>query len=426
MGRLVRGSKVGWINRSSPLMCHLKKFYPSITALAFLSVFVVGCGSGEKETSSDTTGLWSPFADAASSMKPKPSKVIQEAEEALGRAMRSSLRSVASAPGSITVRMGSARDQLSVGYIQAMISVGGIPRSQGEMVLKKVLSPSSTACAGANCAKIFGIDDDLVSPFMNHVLVKTSLSETFSLPENATKKLAVMESLKPDSSLIGADSFVKGIAAFASKPPVELARNVQAPNPRDILSPQAIEKAAGKDFMKTVQSYTEVSFRILRQAENLTLRQAKAAGVSPEIYINTRLKAYAINDGLTKLPTVFQPVYRGISNVSRDVMQRWLDKFNKGEKIGLGFSDKPGLASASWRPQIAENFAYRSDFFGLDGGEYGVIFEIHNHRGVAIEKISSFANESEVLIPASATFKIESVGLLKGSGGVFHIRLRGE
>ena len=425
MGRLVRSSEVRWMNRSSPLMPYLKKFYPSITALALLSGFVSGCGTGEKETSSDTTGLWTPFADAASSMKPKPSKVIQEAEEALGRAMRSSLRSVASAPGSITLRMASARDQLSAGYIQAMISVGGIPRSQGEMVLKKVLSPSSTACAGVSCAKVFGMDDDLVSPFMDHALVKTSLSEAFSLPENAAKKLAVMESLKPDSSLLGADSFVKGVAAAASKPPVELTRGVQAPKSRDVLSPQAIEKAAGKEFMNTVQSYTEVSFGILRQAENLTLRQAKAAGVSPEIYINTRLKAYLINDGLAKLPVVSQPVYRGLSNVSRDVMQRWLDKFNKGEKIGLGVSDKPGLASASWKPQIAESFAYRSDFFSRDGGEYGVIFEIHNHRGVAIEKISSFANESEVLIPASITFKIESVGLLKGSGGVFHIRLRG-
>ncbi len=45
---------------------------------------------------------------------------------------------------------------------------------------------------------------------------------------------------------------------------------------------------------------------------------------------------------------------------------------------------------------------------------------------MAIEKISNFACESEVLLPGNVAFKIESVGLVKGSDGLFQIRLLGE
>ena len=391
------------------------------------SLILLGCGKEKQESDSNVEGLWTPFADALggmSSMKPKPSSTIKSAEKALQRSIDKGLLRSASAPGSLSASAFYARSQLSAGYVETLTSVGGIPRSQGEAILKKIVAQDSIACGGVTCSRIFGLDTEDISPFMNQTLVQSALSPSLSLSQNSSLKHLVLESLKPDQLLEPIDSFTIGIAKAASHAPLPLPKEVP-PSLKLKLSPQAITAKAGDQFVNTIKAYTEVDFRLLRQAEVLTLKEAKVKGIGPEAYIKNRLRADIVNDGLSKLPGVTQPVYRGLSEVSKETLQRWLDKFQKGEVIGLGFLDKGGLASASWKPDVAKRFASRSDFLSLYGGQYGVFFEIQNHRGVSIESISSFARESEVLISGRTQFKIESIGLLEGSDGIFYIKLKG-
>lgn len=131
----------------------------------------------------------------------------------------------------------------------------------------------------------------------------------------------------------------------------------------------------------------------------------------PNYHAKNILKAY------DAVPGEERTVYRGI-HLNSYSADKVLKMHLENEVWGLGHEGKGATSSTSWDINRAFSFGGVSvDHNGNASSQYGisVIYKLKNKSGIAVEHISSFEHEYEVLVSRTARFRTTGLSWAKGS-----------
>ena len=358
------------------------------------------------------------FGGAAVDLSKVEEKTAAEVS-ALATAFEAKLaRGLATVP-SVTAATATAIAETS--YLELVHSSSALSREQGAAMLGKVLEPGKTACGGASCARALGLTQGEINPFLDGMLLVVAANPELAAPERAATRSKLVAALTPAKQSPLAAALSGELAALAGQPAGRLPLHVTRPG--TIATTEQLS-ALGKDFTIAVRAYTSASYAVIRKIEAFTPAELAATRLPPAQLESLKGDVRVINDSLAKLPVVKEPVYRGVKNVTRNQLALYVKKWRSGEPIGLGLRDQPGLASATWDPEVAADFAIGNRFPGVHM-DYGVVFELTDHGGVGIEELSHFAREREVLIPSYMEFIIEELRVIEGEFPILKVRLKG-
>ena len=315
-----------------------------------------------------------------------------------------------------------AKQQLGISYIQETQALGGIPREQGEEVLKSILSPQSTACDGGSCSQVFGLNEKEVENFMNELLASAAASKGLSQPEFRPRRGKIISALAPAGSFTTPQKPWDYIGTMLMVSPENLPKNNS--KPLNIVTHDMIDDSIETKFFNAIYSYTSSESRNIRHVESHSDLELIREGYDVEDIKILRDHALVINDGLKRLPKVSQVVFRGMADVSSDKLASWIKNWHEKKPMYLSAEQRPALTSASWNLDIAQRF---SKSFRTNPGQvqFNILMELHNHRGVAIEKISTYPSECEVLIPSHQEFIIEKMSPITNDPFTILVTLRG-
>lgn len=136
------------------------------------------------------------------------------------------------------------------------------------------------------------------------------------------------------------------------------------------------------DTLEAIEDYTGGSSTVIRKTE---------AGVPNYDDAAIKTKVDLINDFIDKAPKVEAELYSGFKYDMKDVYA--LDKLKEGDEFNF-----PSMTSFSTDKAIAN---------GFDGA--GFIKLINNKSGASVKNVSFFSEESEVLVPKKASYKIVKI-----------------
>ena len=362
------------------------------------------------------TGLFQP----GDKLFVRPKIKSQEALSQFGDQLVVKLSRVLPSGGSTAASV-KPKDIFHQAYLEALIHSGGLPRAQGEKIIKKILDPSSQLCGGANCGMILGITEDEIPHEFDEMLIKAGSSKTLAKSDMASTRQLVLGSLlyEGNETKVGPWALIREKLLERPKP---MPPKPGAPNDR--LDSLEIKRAAGFAFIEAINSYTSQEFRIFRAIELYADDELVKKGLSREEIKSWRQTIILMNDGLKKLPKFSGQIYRGVSGIKDTTLASWIEAWRDKKTFVLGTNNKPALASCTWNPEIAENYLFRNRP-NQDRDEFSVLFQISNHRGVSIEHVSQYPGEKEVLLPSDQKFMIESIIPLENAPRTLVIQLRG-
>ena len=306
-------------------------------------------------------------------------------------------------------------------YLEALIDIGGLPRAQGEKIIKKILDPTAQLCGGANCGAILGLREQDVTHEFDEMLIKAGSSKTLAKSDMAVTRQLVLGSLVSDERVGEGDPWGVIQRQLMERPkPMP----PKPPAPNDRLDSLEIKRATGFAFTQAVNSYTSQEFRIFRAIELYSDDELVKKGLSREEIKNWRQTISLMNEGLKKLPKFSGPIYRGVSGIKDTTLASWIEVWRDKKTFVLGANNKSALASCTWNPEIAENYLFRNRP-DQKRDEFSVLFQISSHQGVSIEHVSQYPGEKEVLLPSDQKFMIESIIPLENAPRTLVIQLRG-
>lgn len=350
----------------------------------------------------------------------RPKNKSQEALNQFGDQLVIKLSRVLSSNGSTSASV-KPKEIFHQAYLEALINSGGLPRAQGENILKKILDPTVQLCGGANCGVILGMTEHEIPHEFDEMLIKAGSSKTLAKSDMASTRQLVLGSLLYDG-----DEAKKGSWALIRQKHLERPKPMppKPAAPKDRLDSLEIKRAAGFAFIEAINSYTSQEFRIFRAIELYSDDELVTKGLSREEIKSWRQTIILMNDGLKKLPKFSGQIYRGVSGIKDTTLASWIEAWRDKKTFVLGTNNKPALASCTWNPEIAENYLFRNRP-NQERDEFSVLFQISNHRGVSIEHVSQFPGEKEVLLPSDQKFMIESIAPLENAPRTLVIQLRG-
>lgn len=316
----------------------------------------------------------------------------------------------------------SARSSLARSYLTAMQQVQGIPRHQGEALLRSMVSPQSTACEGKSCARVFDIENQDVDDFMNFLLQTTATAKVPETPAGHAQRAIAVHALAPIAAFGSPQKPWDFIAKLYLRKP----RGLPAPLPQpvNIVSFDLAESTVGYRFLEAIYNYTGNEFGRMRHIEGHADGELLQEGYPIDVIQGFRRQTAAINAGLAKLPQVRQTVFRGLTKVSQNDVAFWVKSWQSKAPISLGPNHKPALTSASWKRSIAERFLQKESNW-KNTERFSVLMEIHDHQGVGVENISAIPPEAEVLIPTKQKFVIEDMAPLLHEPQILILILKG-
>jgi hypothetical protein len=186
-----------------------------------------------------------------------------------------------------------------------------------------------------------------------------------------------------------------------------------------------VEHKVGWNFIQALEGFTTSEFLSIRLIESYRDDELLASGWSPYQIKAWRQRSDDIHQGFGKLPAYNGVVYRGLARLPAEQIQSWMKKMEQRQPIGLGAIDRPALTSASWDPAVATHFAgftLWQKFFSSQG--YSVLMIIDQRRGLAIDDISIFKNEREVILPRDAMYFIDRMVPALDAKGRIIMKLR--
>jgi hypothetical protein len=368
------------------------------------------------QSTSEINGFLPEIEKLVSIPKPKPAKALQEfADFVINHLSRSAL---AGSSASSKVHPVQAFGAI---YVDALVEVGGLPRAQGEKLVKQLVSPDSKLCGGVSCARLFGIDEQEVPDFFDAIFTYVASSTTLSEPNKANLRRVVLGSLMPEAAA-SSQSPWSLIASVYSGKPHALPR--RTPPPQDLLSGLVMARTVDNDFIQAVQGYTYGDFRWIKMAETMTDADLLQTGLSSQEIKRWRSHVHTINLGLDKLPKFSGTIYRGVSDINGTTLATWIKAWRSKKTISLGQENNKALTSCTWDPTIAESFLGKNAWEYIDQ-DFSVIFVMTDHQGVSIEDISRFPGEHEVLLPSQHAFQIESILPLENKVKTLVVTLKG-
>lgn len=393
----------------------VQRYFKAIPVILFL---VMACGRPQTEGEATAlTGKASVSSGALLVPEAKSPGFLQSLKRNLGLLLHG-VGKLGNAAGSFM----SARARLAETYYQASSQAGGIPREQGEILVKSLVSPESQACGGESCARVLGIDEKAVPEFFDDMLAQAGSSKALATKEGVRDR--VVASLMPHTALVEPTSVRDKIASLYK----QRARPTpsQSPEPKEIVTPSEAEEKAGFRYIRAVYDFTtKMDYHFIRRVETTSRDVLLQEGMNVKDIDKWLQKSKIINDGLKKLPVVRATVYRGLQNLTDEDISVWIDAWKSGRPIGLGFGEKPATTSSSWHIYSATSFITQHLLLNRKTKNFAVILEIRDHRGVSIQNLSAMSSEFEVLLPRDQTVKIQSIVPLEGAPRTFIIKMRG-
>jgi hypothetical protein len=394
--------------------------FQALIATAAVLSLLFGCGSSERRHDSSQLSGWKDTAATIFSLPlPREASVVRDFSRSIVK------ESLPRGTGPLTSNAsGDARDLVQKAYLHAISDVGGIPREQGETVLKDLVSENSRACAGVSCSKIFGLGEEDVEGFFDFSLLIVGANAQLAKPEKHAQRATLIGSLLPKGAVTARPQSTKDLISriYLQSP---LPYPVGARTPDVLVTKPVSRNENGKQFNRLVAEFTNFSFEKIRRVETTPRDQLIASGMSSAEINSWHTKATMINNGLKKLPRVHQTVYRGVRDVQREHVARfvalWLDR----KPLALGPNDLPALTSTSWRPEVASLFLIDRNLRSKRKNLFDILFVIDDHQGVGIENLSVLRGEAEVLLPTNSWFMIENIIPVENENATIIIKLKG-
>jgi SPP1 gp7 family putative phage head morphogenesis protein len=170
---------------------------------------------------------------------------------------------------------------------------------------------------------------------------------------------------------------------------------------------KALDKAA--DASKTaIRNFTNGGYSELRETEmGIRPDGGNWGGKANSHWSDQITRAFDV------VPGEQTTVFRG-ARVTPDRASALLRLHLESEEWGLGYDGKGATTSTSWDLRRAENFGALGT--GYAGG-YSITYKLRTKTGIAIETISNYTNEREILIPKTARFRTTGLSIHKGTNG---------
>lgn len=378
---------------------------------------VYGCSQGQSsEDTSMVTGKVTWADDLLSLPKPKPQDGLQAFGKKLTTFFTHSGLSASSSSGQKKKVFGKH-------FVKSVAEVDGIPREQGEKVLKELVSPQSQACGGASCSQVFAIKNQEIPGFLDELLDEAATSKELAQESKKSLREKIVGSLIPGLSISQPSKPRDFIASIYRHKPMVEPPEPQAP--KEVFSYDEISNMAGDKFIHVVYDYTSTAdYHYIRKVESTPRENLRKEGMSSWDINRWTISSTVIFEGMKKIPAIRGKVYRGMQDLTAEDIASWVRAWREKKPIGLGFGDQPATTSASWSVEAAMKFLRGHIFFG-GGSKYAALLEITNHRGVAIEQISKVPEENEVLLPRNLKVTIESIVPMENAKRTFIIKMRG-
>lgn len=307
------------------------------------------------------------------------------------------------------------KEQLRAIYLQTLLDSGGLPRAQGVAIFRVILAPDQNLCAGVPCSHILGMAQEDVEPFFDGLakIVDSSPLLKGKSKEYERNILRLSLARPTPTELIGNTSKSERLS---------VPKAVSRPD-ADILSRERLFSELKPETFRAIKGYTEDDFKDLRFIEAHTDKELMRRGYGKSYIDSMRSQINEIRVAFSNagIPRVKTPVYRGMHEVSAVDLSHYIYHSQTGEPIGLGPEHRGAMTSASWDPNVADQFLGHSRFTM----KYNVIFEIKNHGGISIENISIAPFEREVLIPGDRKFTVSGVHLSKERSNLYIVHLDG-
>jgi hypothetical protein len=385
-------------------------------SLVLISALIACSRDSDGETGSDVAGKVSWADELFSLPKPKNSEGLY----IFGKKLATFFGHGGLTPSS---SVSAKKKVFGKHFVKSVAEVDGLPREQGEKVLKDLLAPQSQACGGANCAAVFAVKDKEVPAFLDELLDAAGTSKELAKPDKKGLRKKIVGSLMPAKAVTNLSQPRDYIASIYKQAP--MAEPVEPKSPMEIFSYEEISDRAGDKFIHFVFDYTSTSdYNFIRRVESSSRETLLKEGMSSWEINRWMASSNEIFEGMKKIPPVRGVVYRGMQDLTAADIAVWVKAWKEERPIGLGFGENPATTSASWSVDQAMKFLHGHMFFG-GGSKYAVLLEISHHRGVAIERISKIPEEKEVLLPRDLKVTIESIVPMEDRQRTFIIKMRG-
>ena len=389
-----------------------------LTFFWLLACAPAACRPQGLPSSSATAGFGAVAAEAAAAI---PVRTAEELAKIQGHLeARIAAHSVAAGPA--ILKPAVAQSHTAAALTEVISSGDTLPREQAADLLRAVVNGAPSACGGVSCQRAMGISAADVDDFLDSILFAGWSAPKSTDPQASATLKTVMACLTPKPKLGRATSFGDVLRSISQLGPSKLPKaDIQ---PKAIPTREDFAERLDLVFFLAVSEYTGAEYASYRQVETAADADLCRIGYTPRRLSRIRRNLQALETGLAKMPKVSTPIYRGVRDMRGDDLVRLFEKWRTKTPIGLGLHDFPGLTSASWSQNVAMDFALPFDD-GFMVHSYGVVYEIEDSGGVAVEAISNVPNEHEVLIPSGRTFQIEDIHLLSSPYHIFHVKLRG-
>lgn len=338
-----------------------------------------------------------------SPIKPRSLEVLATFKTHLtGNVGRQSMRPSAAANPRLILRQS---------LFSSLAHVGGIPRGQLKPVMGALVSPHNRDCGGASCSRVFALKSDEVDGFLDDSQDSVENHRTPKTKDEQDLKDLLLASLTPEEELRPKLTLEERLAALTVKETIPDARPTKVHDEGPAFS------SLTQGEMTAIRGFTYKNYQGVRMVQTRTNDELIKLGVSKENIQVVRQLGESLEKTLAKLPKTPGLVYRGISGLTK---KDWEDLFIYKERrsfVTLGQNNMPATTSATWSPHIATGYLYQK----TDG--LRVIFGIKQRSGVAIEKLSVYPYEKEVLLPASSLYQITDIAYFERKLDVLYVEL---
>ena len=94
-----------------------------------------------------------------------------------------------------------AKQNIEKTLLSSILDAEGLPRSQIKDIFMKLLDPSSTACGGASCARVFGIRQSEVDDLLDNLRTQVEKSASLNQEANLRSRNILLDSLERSNTL---------------------------------------------------------------------------------------------------------------------------------------------------------------------------------------------------------------------------------
>lgn len=155
---------------------------PRLVLMVLVVCGINACNQG-KDNVSETKGV--PSAIVKPRIRPRDADTLLNISKRLVTAVN---------PGKFSPM--AAKQNIEKTLFTSILDAEGIPRSQIKDIFMKLLDPSSTACSGASCTRVFGIKQSEVDDLLDNLRDQVEKSPSLNQEANLRSRNILLDSLE--------------------------------------------------------------------------------------------------------------------------------------------------------------------------------------------------------------------------------------